>query len=164
MATSLLTFTPNMFVLPASNAPGRDTVQNRPFLAYDDTTEETAYTEAVYMPQAYAGGTLVARIAGMFESEVTVTDEAVMAVSVEAITIGDGFDMDAGSSFDTENTCEIDPPGTAGHEAEGVCTLTNKDSVAAGDLVRFKLARKVGAGADTASGDFRVLTVEIRES
>ena len=164
MAITLLQYDTYAFQFPASSPPGLDVVENRPFLAFDDTTEETCYTRAVAMPQVYGGGTLTAYIFGMFASEVTVTDEAVFAVAVEAITSGDGVDMDAGSSFDTENTCEIDPPGTAGHEAVGSCTLTNKDSVVRGDSVRFSVARKVDNGADTASGDFRLLFVEIRES
>jgi hypothetical protein len=164
MATTLLLFDANSFVLPASNPPGRDVVQNRPFVAFDDTTEETCYTQAVKMPQSYGGGTLAAKLPGMFASETTVTNEAVLAVSVEAITIGDGVDMDAGGNFDSENTCEIDPPDTVGKECEGSATLTNKDSVAVGDLVRFKIARKVDAAADTASGDFRLLCMEIQES
>lgn len=164
MAMEPIQFGAHAFNFPASNPPGCDKVQDRPFLAFDDTTEETCYTDTFYMPQSYAGGTLTGYIPGMFASEVTVTDEAVIAISIEAITIGDGFDMDAGSTFDSENTCEIDPPGTAGHECQGVCTLTNKDSVAAGDLVRGKMARKVGDGADTASGDFRAFGLEIRES
>jgi hypothetical protein len=164
MATTLFNFGARDFVMPSSAFPKLDMIQNRPFLAFDDTTEWTCYTPQLAMPQAYASGTLTAYIWGMFESETTATDEAVIGVSVEAITSGDGYDMDAGSSFDTENTCEIDPVATAGAEVVGTCTLTTKDSVAAGDSVRFRVARKVDNAADTATDDFRLLFVEIRES
>ena len=166
MATTLMPFGPRSFFLPSSNPPGMDVIaaQNREYLAFDDTTEETCYSPAFYMPLAYAGGTLAAYIGGFFSSEDTAEDEAVMAVSIEAITVGDGVNVAAASSWDTENTCEIDPPATAGLECQGVCTLTNKDNVAAGDLVRLRLARKVDNAADTATGDFNVLCLELREA
>ena len=164
MATTLMEFTAHSFDLPASNPPGSDVVQNRSFLGFNDTTEEICYSKAMLVPQNYAGGTLTARIFGMFATETTVTSEAVMGVSIEAIGAGDSVDMDAGDSFDTENTCEIDPVATAGFPVEGVCTLTNKDSMAIGDQFRLKLARKVGNAADIAAGDFRVTCVEIREA
>lgn len=164
MATTLLNFDPTMFNIDPTNGPNLATVQNRTYLGFDDTTQETCYSRAVAMPQAYAAGTLTAYLWGMFESEVTATDEAVMSVSVEAITSGDNYDQDAGSGWDTENTCEIDPKGTAGQECIGTCTLTNKDSVAAGDNVRFRVRRNPADAADTATGDFRLISVEIRES
>lgn len=164
MATTLLRFTAHSFDLPASNPPGSDSVQNRSFLGFNDTVEETCYSKAEHMPQNYAGGTLTAHIFGMFATETTVTSEAVMGVSVEALGTSDEVDMQATDSFDTENTCEIDPRGTAGWPVEGVCTLTTKDAVAIGQQVRLKLARKVGDAADIASGDFQVTCIEIRES
>ena len=134
------------------------------FYGFNDTDEEAVITPRVKMPGQYAGGTLMATVWGCFASEVTATDEAVLDVSVEAITQGDGVDMDAGVSFDAVNSGEIDPPGTAGHEAAIDITLTNKDSVAAGDYVRFHVRRDCDGGADTATGDFRLGGIEIWES
>jgi hypothetical protein len=42
-------------------------------------------------------------------------------------------------------------------------TLSNLDSAAAADYVRFSLARAVANAADTAAGDCYVLSVEIRD-
>jgi hypothetical protein len=42
-------------------------------------------------------------------------------------------------------------------------TLSNLDSAAAADYLRFSVARDVADGADTATGDCYVLMVEIRD-
>ncbi|MCL4822575.1 MAG: hypothetical protein KJZ57_00025 [Anaerolineales bacterium] len=56
-------------------------------------------------------------------------------------------------------------PGTAGYIDQFTATLTNKDSVAAGDYVRIRLMRDADDGTnDTASGDCYVLMAEIREA
>jgi predicted RecA/RadA family phage recombinase len=43
-------------------------------------------------------------------------------------------------------------------------TLTNADSIAAGDLVRVSVTRAVANAADTATGDCYVLAVELRDA
>lgn len=149
---------------PASNAPDEGYLQDRYFLAFDDTTQETAYKGGLQLPASYAGGTLTAYLHGIFASETTVTNEAVMSVSVEAFTPADAVDLDAGTSFDTENTCEIDPASTAGYLCLGTCTLTNKDSIAAGDYFRLRIRRNPSDAADTCTGDFRLLSVRLEES
>lgn len=129
---------------------------------FDDTDEEAGYFRDV-MPGQYAGGTLKCTLGIVFESEVTATDEAVFDVSVEAITAGDATDLDNVWSFDSVNTGEVDPLGTAGYETELTITLTNKDSVAAGDRVLFHIRRDCDHGNDTATDDCYITTVEIWE-
>lgn len=151
--------------LVAGDAPcGKKLVQNRWVATFDDTDEEAAYTPSVQMPGQYAGGTLMATLTVMFESEVTATDEAVFDVSVEAVTSGDAVDFDAGRSFDSVNSVEVDPPGTAGYIVTQDVTLTNKDSVAAGDHVTFHIRRDCDLAADTATDDAYILGIEIWES
>lgn len=139
------------------------TLKGRGCATFDDTAEEAAYTPRVTMPGQYAGGTLKATLGVVFASEITATDEAVFDVTVEAITPGDALDLDAAWSFDAVNTLEVDPPGTAGYEVAGTVTLTNKDSVAAGDGVIFHLRRDTDHANDTASGDVMVTYFEIWE-
>jgi hypothetical protein len=55
-------------------------------------------------------------------------------------------------------------PATAGYMEQVSVTLTNADSIAAADLVRVSVARAVANGADTATGDCYVLSVEIRDA
>ena len=83
---------------------------------------------------------------------------------MEAISDGDALDLDAGDSFDTLNSTNTTVPATAGHLDVITVTLTNKDGVVAGDMFRLKLERDADdATNDTASGDARVLWLEIWE-
>ena len=163
MAIDSINFPASSFLLPATDGPRRVTLQDCMCLSYDDTTEQTAYTPRVRFAN-YAGGTLVATLLVTFETEVVVTDEAVFAVSVEAVDHGDAVDIEGATSFDSENSGELDPPNTVGYPVELAITLTNKDSVVVGDWVRFKVARKVGDAADTATGDARIWAMEVSEA
>lgn len=161
MATTRAVLPPSAAEYPATNFPGFTLVNNRPALAFDATTEETCYFVGV-APQGLTGA-LSAIIRYIMAS--ATSGGVAFGVSVEAVTDGDAVDLDAADSFDTENVGTVaSVPGTAGHIDELSITLTNADSVAAGDALRFRLARKVGNAADTATGDCYVLSVEIREA
>ncbi len=143
---------------------GRKVVQGAMLLAFDASASEAALSQRFQMPAGYTGaGVLKADVWVMFASEITVTDEAVFAIRLEAVTTGDALDLDAGRGFDTENSFEVDPPGTAGYATKTTVTLTNKDSVAAGDMCQLNIRRDHDAGADTATGDAYVLLVELWE-
>jgi hypothetical protein len=75
-----------------------------------------------------------------------------------AVTPGDATDVDA-KAFGSANTATQTVAGTAGHVKEISVTLTNADSVAAGDLVYVYLARTGADVADTATGDMEVVAV-----
>lgn len=116
------------------------------------------------MPSAYTGsGTLKADIHYMMASATSGTVN--FEVSVEAVTAADATDLDAGESFDSVNSGSATVPGTAGYLGVMTITLTNKDSVAAGDYVRLKLDRDGddGGSDDTATGDAYVMLVVVRE-
>ena len=73
----------------------------------------------------------------------------------------DAQDVDA-KAFAAANTSGTSTvPGTAGHMNEISLTLTNADSVAAGDFVVVYLARDVAAAGDTATGDMEVIAVSL---
>lgn len=154
---------PNAWFLPGSNHPDRKVVQNRPFLSYDDTTVESAYSVPFIMPAGYTGsGTLKADVS--YTMSTATSGKIDFEISVEAVTSGDAQDIDAGDSFDTANGANETVPATAGYMSILTVTLTNKDSVAAGDYVRLKLERDADDGTnDTASGDARVFHVRIYE-
>ena len=67
------------------------------------------------------------------------------------------------SSFDTTNNVTSAVAGTAGYPKNATVTLSNKDSIAAGDWFRIKLARKAADGSDTATGFSYLFSVRIRE-
>lgn len=150
-------------VLPATGAPAWGVVQNRPYLAFDDGTVEGCRTVPFQMPAGYTGsGTLKCDIHYIMAS--ATSNKVDWDVYVEAVTAADAFDLDAGESFDSANSGDQTVPGTAGHLGVISITLTNKDSVAAGDYVRLKIERDADdATNDTAGGDARLLQVVVRE-
>ena len=155
----------NAFLPDATNGPAQVTTGtvDRQYLAFDDTTTETARSFAFQMPAAYTGsGTLKADVWYRMASATSGTVE--FELSVEAISDGDSIDMDTTESFDSVNNASETVPGTAKYPSKVTATLTNKDSVAAGDSVRIKIARDADDGTnDTATGDARVWLVVIRE-
>ena len=162
MATSRMLLTPFSAETPSSNFPGLNTVNARPVLAFDASTQETAYWTLV-APQGLTGA-LSCVITYMMASATSGNIE--FEVAVEAITDADSTDLDATTSFDTVNASgAITVPGTAGYIDQVSVTLTNADSVAAGDLLRISISRDADDGTnDTATGDLYLLMAELREA
>ena len=158
MATRFV-FTPGSVEFPTTNYPEVRLVNQRPVVAFaGDTANETCYWSAV-IPQGWTG-TKTAVIKYFMASATSGTLD--IDVAVEAITPGDAVAMHSTDSFDTINsTNSTTVPGTLGYEGEISVTLTNNDSSAAGDYVRFSLTRD--QANDTAAGDMYVLSVEIRD-
>ena len=84
-------------------------------------------------------------------------------MEVESITPNaDTVDLDAAVSYDTANDAASDTvPGTAGHLASISDELTNGDSAAAGDMIRFRVTYLT---ASTAAGNAFLHRVEIRDA
>jgi len=159
MATRYV-FLPEAAQFPSSNFPAllKDG-QSRYVLAFDASTDETCYWTA----EAPSGltGTLTALVKYRAASATSGTFLPVLAV--EAITPADAIDTDSASSFDTDNTpSAATVPGTAGYIDEVTVTLTNKDSIAAGDYFRLRLFRDVSG--DSATGDIEVLSVTLNDA
>jgi hypothetical protein len=75
--------------------------------------------------------------------------------------------LDATTSFDTaNNSASTTVPATAGYIDQISITLTNADSIAAGDYYRISVNRDAdgSAIADTATGDLYLLAIELRDS
>jgi hypothetical protein len=161
MANTRATLQPLAAEFPSSNFPQIMQVNRRPVLAFDAATVEGCrWTFAA--PQGLTG-TLKARVFYIMAS--ATTGKVDFEASIEAITDGDTFDLDAGDSFDTLNAANATVPGTAGYLDVLEITLTNKDNIAAGDYVRLKLERDADdATDDTAAGDCYVLAVEIQDN
>lgn len=162
MATTRAILTPLSAEFPSSNFPGLTTINARPALAYDASTQETAYWTLV-APQGLTGA-LSCVVTYMMASATSGTIE--FEVAVEAVTDGDATDLDATTSFDTVNASGATTvPGTAGYIDQVSTTLTNADSIAAGDLIRISISRDADdATNDTATGDLYLLTAELREA
>lgn len=162
MAMTRAILTPFSAEFPSSNFPGLNTVNARPVLAFDASTQETAYWTLV-APQGLSGA-LSCVLTYMMASATSGNIE--FEVSAEAITDADATDLDATTSFDAVNASgAIAVPGTAGYLDQVSVTLTNADSVAAGDLLRISISRDADDGTnDTATGDLYLLMAELREA
>jgi hypothetical protein len=162
MATTRAILTPFSAEFPSGNFPGLTTVNARPVLAFDASSSEIVYW-TLAAPQGLTGA-LSCVITYMMASATSGNIE--FEVAVEAITDADATDLDATTSFATVNSSgPITVPGTAGYIDQVSVTLTNDDSVAAGDYFRISIGRDSDdATNDTATGDLYLLTVELREA
>lgn len=160
MATTRYSFTPEGAHFPSSNFPALKLVNNRPVLAFDAGTDETAYWTFV-APQGLSGALSV--VVHLFGNAAG-TNSTYWQASLEAITPGDSVDLDSATSFDTANSGNVAMPTTQGHQTSVSITLTNADSIAAGDYVRLALNRDADNGSDNFAADAYVTLVELREA
>lgn len=152
--------TPESAHFPSSNFPQLMLINQRPTLAFDAATDETAYWTDV-APQGLTG-TITVVVSYIMASA---TSGAVyFQAALEAITAADATDLDAGTSFDTANSGNGTVPGTAGYMQQISITMTNADSLAVADYYRLSLNRDADNGSDTATGDAYVLAVELRDA
>lgn len=160
-ARTIALLTPESASFPASNAPPLTPTNARLTLAYDAATEETAY----WLVPAIQGLTAPLTAVVSYIMASATSGAIVLGVQVEAVSDGDAVDLDATTSFDTTNNSSATTvPGTAGYLDQVSVTLTNNDSIAAGDYVRIAVARKAADGGDTATGDLLLLLVELRDN
>lgn len=146
-------------ILPAgfdATSPAGIVYENSvPHLTFDDTTPEGAYW-TFRMPSEYSSSPVLKLIYSM-ASATTGTIE--FEASVWAVSDGEDADTE---SYDTINTSTETVPGTAGLSSDITVTLTNADSVVAGDLVHIKLFRDADDGTnDTATGDLELRAISL---
>lgn len=140
----------------ATNPAGIIFENSIPHILFDDTTAEGIYW-VFRMPSDYSSSpvlklvyTMVSAVSGTIEFEASIW------------AISDGEDGDT-ESYDTVNNGSETVPATAGLTSDLSITLTNADSLAAGDLVVVRLFRDADdATNDTATGDLelRAATLE----
>jgi hypothetical protein len=144
-------------MLDASVPPGIGFSNSIPKLLFDDTTPESCYWQ-FRMPQDYASSPV---LKVQYSMASATSNKVEFEASVMAVSDGDPQDMDA-ESYDSANTISVTVPGTAGYLDEISLSLTNADSLAAGDYVRLKLSRDADDGTnDTATGDCEVWAVSL---
>lgn len=159
---SRFVFGPLAAEFPAASFPQLMTVNARPALAFDAAADESCYWTAI-APQGLTG-TITVVISYIMAS--ATTGAARWQAALEAVTDGDTTDLDAGTSFDTANSAGATVPGTAGYIDQISITMTNADSIAAGDYFRLSLNRDADgtSGTDDAAGDAYALVVELRDA
>ncbi len=161
IATLNILLRPQHAKLPSSNPAVIDAGNSGWRLLFDDTTQETASWEFV-LDDDYLAETLYADV--YFSMASGEANEVQFEGYVMAYTPGtDTADWDT-DSYDTVNEgTATTVAATAGRVYKQTITLTNNDSIAAGDIVRFKLSTDSDDGtADDAVGDREVRYVIIR--
>jgi hypothetical protein len=128
--------------------------------AFDDTTSEGVSCHSFIFPDEYtATGTLKAEL--QFSAAGS-TGTAGWLVYCEAVTPGDTLNLTSSESWGSSNSGTAALSGTtAGDGVSVTVTLTNKDSVASGDLFRLAVIRDVAT--DDASGDLTLWAVSLYE-
>ena len=107
------------------------------------------------VPRGY-GSTLT--VQGMFIMASATSGNVVLGAQIACIS-----DADASVTakvFATENTSTVAVPGTAGIAKTFSITLTNSDSIAAGDWYNIAFYRKGADGSDNATGDLRLMLLD----
>lgn len=135
---------------PSTNMAIIDRSENHEKLLFDDTTAECAWWN-FRMPPDYTSG-LTAKIP--FSAASATSGTFIFGVYVMAVTPGDSADNNTDSYASVNTSAGTTVPGTAGYLGEISVTLTNADSLAAGDEARIKVCRDV---SDTATGDAEIL-------
>ena len=163
-ARSLFTFTPHNAETKTSTFPSpgvsSDASGARPYLAFDAAADEAVYFTFI-APQGIT--TPLAAIITFAMASAT-TGNIIADATLEAITDGDSTDTDAAESLDTANTSGATAvPATAGLIDQLSITLTNNDTITAGDYCRLRIRRVGSNGSDTATGDLLMFAVELRD-
>lgn len=125
-------------------------------LAYDATTSEAAYWKLAAFN--YGSGNITCDV--LWYADTASTGAVVWQAAVAAITPNtDSQDVET-KALATAQQATDTHLGTVGQRLHSVTvTVTNLDSVAAGDVVWLKLARLPADAGDTMTGDALVLAV-----
>jgi hypothetical protein len=168
MATGTLILTPGAAVLPdgstsnaapamqriksSATAPGVYFLQ----LAFDAASEEWV-TFQLRMPADYASGpTLVVS----YKMTTATSGAVVWDGRIAAVSTGDATSVNA-KAFGSANATTSTVPGTVGYMVDASITLTNNDSLTAGDFVVVRVARAAADVGDTATGDAELVSVAL---
>ena len=138
-----------------TNPPGMLFENNQWALLFDDSTDELCYW-SFRMPENYASAPV---LKVRYKMVSATADEVIIQAAIRATA--DGEDP-ASSGFDTDNTSAATTvPGTAEQMDEISLTMTNNDSVAAGESVTLRFNRDADNAGDDATGDMKVIEVTL---
>lgn len=136
---------------------GRDWFNSLPRLRFDDAVDEIHHY-TFRMPENFASALVLKAFYAMSSAT---SGNVILATEVMAFSDGDAADITA-ESYDTVNTSSATAvPGTAGHPDEISLTLSNDDSVGAGDWVAIRFRRDANNGSDTATGDLELYALSL---
>lgn len=157
---TLLIFLPYNNEPPSSNYATLGIRNNHPVLDFDSGTNESAIFTGI-LPKQYSGNGITVYIHYTMDS--ATSGNIYWNVSFERI--GDQvLDIDS-DNFASAQSANETVPGTAGYVSIISIPFTDGaqiDAIAAGEAFRLKITRD--AATDTATGDARLIGIEIRET
>ena len=139
---------------PATAYPTKDVVAGTNFpvrcLDFDAAADETTYYQ--FQALAYGSGNITCRV--QWYADTASSGDVVWAAALAAITPNtDTTDIET-KAFATADTVTDSHLGTTNQRLhEAVITISNLDSIAAGDWCILRLFRDADNGADTMTGD-----------
>lgn len=141
-----------------TNPPGEVVVNGRTQIALDAATDEPWFW-VLRMPQDYASGPVLKL---QFASASATTGDVIVQAELFAVTPNDSAAVSS-DSYDTANASAATtvPATTAGRLFEISITLTNADSLAAGDYLAIRASRDANNGSDTMAGDLYLLAASL---
>jgi hypothetical protein len=148
-------FTPENNQPPAANYATFNTRNSIAVLEFDPDTDEAAIFVGVIPEAAILTSGLSIIIKWMGAS--ATSGDVIWGAQLERCNT----DLDT-DSFDTAQTATGAANGTTGIITSTTITLTNIDSVAAGELYRLKIYRDANNGSDNMAGDAQLIAVEVR--
>lgn len=151
-----ISLTPEAAVFPSSNFPElKKDGQGRLILAFDPTTKESAWWK--FACPVFTGTPDV--IISYYSTNAA--GDVDLDVEVEAISDGDSIDMDSAESFDTVNAVDgTGVPLTQGYPDQVTVPLTNRDGMAADDMLRIRISRD--APNDTSAGELHLVMAHLK--
>lgn len=147
-------FTPLSNQPPASNYATLSTFNSMAVLDFDAATDEAAVFVGVIPEGAVLTSGLTVIVKWLTED--VAQNDAVIGAQIMRLT-GDA----SSDSFDTAATTTTGAE-PANEVASTSISLTNIDSLTAGDAFRLKVYRDADAAGDTIAGDIKVISVELR--
>jgi len=152
-----MTFKAMTAKLPASNPAVIDGGENNFKLLFNADADESCSWGGI-LDDDYSG-TLYCDIYWSMAS--ATADEVVWDVLLWAVTPSDAAEINT-ESYDTANSSTATVPGTAGYMIKTTITLSNDDSIAAGDMFRIKINRDADNVADDALADAEIYFIVVR--
>lgn len=167
MATITHQFTPQDAIFPATNPGTLDLIAGTSFpvscLDFDAATDETVYFR--FIATAYGSGNVTVEV--FWYADTATSGNVVWEVQLCVVTPDtDSQDVET-DAFATLNYVQDAHLGTTGQRLhKATVTVTNLDSLAAGDWVNLRLARDANSSnaTDDMSGDASVVAVAVSYS
>ena len=159
---TLLQFAAQAYEAPATNYAQIGMRNAHTMLAFDTTTQETAFFTCV-MPRHYGGGGVTVYLHWMAASGI-VTGTVGWDVAFERMSDG-ATDLNSDSFATAQTVTAATVPGTSGVVSVTNVAITNganMDGLVAGDSFRLRVRRDVAN--DTAAGDAQLIAIEIKET